>query len=160
MLCKWILMIRSSLTFGYIWYYYHFYFQNTSDLRNWNKIVIKILWLQGTGTHSSFTSLSNKWDCFKNAKHLHEFPGQEGLSFWKGQNKELNTRGSILSYSWFVFSFMFCLNLFFLCSFLKFSCTWKMDDPSTVHKNTFSIQQASLDAQLPLSPISDSNEII
>lgn len=112
MLCKWILMIRSSLTFGYIWYYYHFYFQNTSDLRNWNKIVIKILWLQGTGTHSSFTSLSNKWDCFKNAKHLHEFPGQEGLSFWKGQNKELNTRAA--------FSLILGLS-FLLCSAWTFS---------------------------------------
>lgn len=61
LLCKWILVIRSWLIFGYIWYFHCFYFQITSYLRNGNKLVVKILWLQGPGaTQVSLASAASR----------------------------------------------------------------------------------------------------
>lgn len=157
-LCKWILVSRSWLIFRYIWYFPCFYFQNTSYLRNWNKLVVKILWLQGSGaTQASLASAASRTVLRTQDAFMHPQGGKDRASQGH-QNKELTTTrnpGSKLAVSCFHCSVL--LNLLCLhISLFKFSCLWEKDDPSTVHENTFSIRQARLGVQLSLRPLPNS----
>lgn len=90
-------MIRSWLIFGYIWYFHYFSFQNISYLRNGNKLVVRILWLQDQ------EPLKRHW-LQQQAGCFHDFPGQERPRLSQGPEQERNAirnPGSILSVSCF-----------------------------------------------------------